>query len=73
VSDSRAVEIVGGQLDRALGVDRKTICRWGKRESAPAPEQRKRMEKLTQLNWFLENSFRAPAQEDTPVASIHRL
>ena len=34
--------------------------RWRKRESAPAPEQRKRMEKLTQLKWFLENAFRTP-------------
>jgi uncharacterized protein (DUF2384 family) len=56
----RELELTDPEIGQALGVDRKTISRWRKRESAPAPEQRKRMEKLTQLKWFLENAFRTP-------------
>jgi uncharacterized protein (DUF2384 family) len=56
----RELELTDPEIGQALGVDRKTIYRWRKRESAPAPEQRKRMEKLTQLKWFLENAFRTP-------------
>lgn len=55
-----ALELTDPEIGHTLGVDRKTISRWRKRESAPAPEQRKRMEKLTQLKWFLENAFRTP-------------
>ncbi len=58
----RELEMTDPEIGQTLGVDRKTIYRWRKRESAPAPEQRKRMEKLTQLKWFLENSFRTTAQ-----------
>ena len=43
----RELEMTDPEIGQALGVDRKTIYRWRKRESAPAPEQRKRMEKLT--------------------------
>jgi len=57
---ARELELTDPELGRALGVDRKTISRWRKRESAPAPEQRRRMEKLTQLKWFLETAFRTP-------------
>ena len=57
----RELELTDPEIGQTLGVDRKTIYRWRKRESAPAPEQRKRMEKLTQLKWFLENAFRTPA------------
>lgn len=56
----RELELSDPEIGQALGVDRKTIYRWRRRESAPAPEQRKRMEKLTQLKWFLENAFRTP-------------
>ncbi len=56
----RELELTEAELGQALGVDRKTIRRWREGESAPAPEQRKQMEKLTQLKWFLENSFRTP-------------
>jgi uncharacterized protein (DUF2384 family) len=56
----RELELTDPEIGQALGVDRKTVSRWRKRESAPAPEQRKRMEKLTQLKWFLENAFRTP-------------
>lgn len=56
----RVLELTDPELGQALGVDRKTIYRWRRRESAPAPAQRKRMEKLTQLKWLLENAFRAP-------------
>jgi hypothetical protein len=45
----RELEMTDPEIGQTLGVDRKTIYRWRKRESAPAPEQRKRMEKLTQL------------------------
>jgi uncharacterized protein (DUF2384 family) len=58
----RELEMTDPEIGQALGVDRKTIHRWRKRESAPAPEHRKRMEKLTQLKWFLENSFRTIGQ-----------
>ena len=58
----RELEMTDPEIGQTLGVDRKTIYRWRKRESAPAPEQRKRMEKLTQLKWFLENSFRTVTQ-----------
>ena len=56
----RELELTDLEIGQTLGVDRKTVHRWRKHESAPAPEQRKRMEKLTQLKWFLENAFRAP-------------
>ena len=58
----RELEMTDPEIGQTLGVDRKTIYRWRKRESAPAPEQRRRMEKLTQLKWFLENSFRTATQ-----------
>ena len=48
------------EISQALGVDRKTLHRWRTRESVPAPEQRKRVEKLSQLKWLLENAFRTP-------------
>lgn len=54
------LELTDSEIGQALDVDRKTIYRWRTRESAPAPEQRRRMEKLTQLKWFLENAFRTP-------------
>ncbi|MGH7647516.1 MAG: antitoxin Xre/MbcA/ParS toxin-binding domain-containing protein [Gemmatimonadaceae bacterium] len=57
----RELELSDPEIGHALGVDRKTIYRWRTRESAPRPEQRKRMEKLTQLKWLLENAFRTPA------------
>ncbi|MEO5818833.1 MAG: antitoxin Xre/MbcA/ParS toxin-binding domain-containing protein [Gemmatimonadaceae bacterium] len=57
----RELELTDPEIGQALGVDRKTIYRWRKLESAPAPEQRKQMEKLTQLKWFLENAFRTAA------------
>jgi len=53
----RELEMTDPEISRTLGVDRKTIYRWRKRESAPAPEQRKRLAKLTQLKWFLEKTF----------------
>ena len=57
----RELELTDPEMGQAIGVDRKTIYRWRKRESAPAPEQRKRVEKLSQLRWFIENAFRTPA------------
>jgi hypothetical protein len=56
----RELELTDPEIGQALGVDRKTIYRWRKRESAPAPEQRKQVEKLSQLKWLLENAFRTP-------------
>lgn len=55
----RELELTESEIGTALGVDRKTIYRWRSGESTPAPEQRKRVEKLTQLKWFLDNSFRS--------------
>ena len=57
---ARELELTDPEIGQTLGVDRKTIYRWRTRESAPAPEHRRRMEKLTQLKWFLENAFRTP-------------
>lgn len=54
------LELMDPEIGDALGVDRKTIYRWRKFESVPAPEQRKQMEKLTQLKWLLDNAFRSP-------------
>jgi uncharacterized protein (DUF2384 family) len=48
------------EISQALGVDRKTLHRWHTRTSVPAPEQRKRVEKLSQLKWLLGNAFRTP-------------
>lgn len=48
------------EISQALGVDRKTLHRWRTRASVPAPEQRKRVEKLSQLKWLLDNAFRTP-------------
>lgn len=56
----RELELSDPEIGQALGVDRKTISRWRKRESVPAPEHRKRMEKLSQLKWLLENAFQTP-------------
>lgn len=58
----RELELSDQEIGHALGVDRKTVYRWRKRESAPRPEQRKQMEKLTQLKWLLENAFRTAAE-----------
>ncbi|HEX6808458.1 MAG TPA: antitoxin Xre/MbcA/ParS toxin-binding domain-containing protein [Gemmatimonadaceae bacterium] len=57
----RELELTDPEIGQTLGVDRKTVHRWRKRESAPRPEQRRQMEKLTQLKWLLENAFRTPA------------
>lgn len=56
----RELELSDQELGRALRVDRKTIYRWRRRETAPAPEQRRRVEQLTQIQWFLEHAFRTP-------------
>jgi uncharacterized protein (DUF2384 family) len=55
------LELSDPEIGQALGVDRKTVYRWRQRESAPRPEQRKRMEKLLQFRWLLEHSFRTPS------------
>jgi uncharacterized protein (DUF2384 family) len=57
---TRGLELSEPEISQALGVDRKTIHRWRKRESVPGPEQRKRVEKLSQLKWLLDNAFRTP-------------
>lgn len=48
------------EISQTLGVDRKTVHRWRRRESVPGPEQRKQIEKLSQLKWLLNNAFRTP-------------
>jgi len=48
------------EISQTLGVDRKTVHRWRRRESVPGPEQRKQVEKLSQLKWLLNNAFRTP-------------
>jgi DNA-binding XRE family transcriptional regulator len=58
----RELEMTDPEIGQTLGVDRKTIDRWRKGESVPAREQRRRLEELTQLKWFLENSFRTAGQ-----------
>lgn len=58
---TRSLEFSEPELSQTLGVDRKTLHRWRKRQSVPGPEQRKRVEKLSQLKWLIENAFRSPA------------
>ncbi len=48
------------EISQTLGVDRKSVHRWRRRESVPGPEQRKQVEKLSQLKWLLNNAFRTP-------------
>jgi uncharacterized protein (DUF2384 family) len=53
-----ALELSDPEIGQALGVDRKTVYRWRRHESVPAPEQRRRMEQLNHLRWLLANAFR---------------
>ena len=41
------------------GVDRKTVQRWKKGQSAPRPEHRRYLEYLNQLRHLLDGSFRS--------------
>jgi hypothetical protein len=54
------LEFSDREISQTLGVDRKTVHRWRNRESVPGPEQRKQVEKLSQLKWLLDNAFRTP-------------
>ena len=55
-----ALELTDTELGAALGVDRKTVRRWRDRRSAPSATHRRRMEKLNQLRYLVETSFRTP-------------
>jgi len=46
----RELEMTDPEIGQTLGVDRKTIYRWRKRESAPTQEQRTRMESSRSSN-----------------------
>jgi putative toxin-antitoxin system antitoxin component (TIGR02293 family) len=61
----RELELNYSEIGRALGADRRTVNRWRKRQSAPSPEHRERMEKLRMLKYLLEAVFEneADAQE----------
>jgi uncharacterized protein (DUF2384 family) len=53
------LELTIEETARALGVNRKTIVRWVKRESAPSSEHRQQLEQLNQIRYLIENSFRS--------------
>jgi uncharacterized protein (DUF2384 family) len=54
----RDLEMTDSEIGDTLGVDQGTVRRWRNREGAPTREQRKRLRKLMQLKWLVENSFR---------------
>ena len=56
-----ALELTDAEIGQALGVDRKTVQRWRDRESVPSVTHRRQMEKLQQLRFLLETSFRSAA------------
>lgn len=45
------------EIGRAIGADRRTVNRWRKRQSAPSPEHREKMEKLRMLKYLLDAVF----------------
>ena|ERR1019366_93713 len=53
------LELTIEETARVLGVDRKTIMRWLKGQSAPSSEHRKQLEQLNQIRYLMDNSFRS--------------
>ena len=53
------LELTTAEIAAAVGgVARKTVQRWRRASSAPRPEHRKYLERLNQLRFLLETSFR---------------
>lgn len=48
------------EVARAVGVDRKTVSRWLKGESEPSSESREHLERLNEVRFLVESSFRTP-------------
>jgi transcriptional regulator with XRE-family HTH domain len=68
------LELTLEEVAQALGANRKTIARWRGGQSAPSPEHRRLLERLNQLRYLLETSFRSPEAAQrwmhTPAAGL---
>ena len=53
-----ALELTDIELGMVLGADRKTVQRWRDRRSTPSVTHRRQIEKLNQLRYLWETSFR---------------
>ena len=53
------LELSAEEIARTVGANRKTVARWRDGASAPSTEHRKHLERLNQLRYFLETSFRS--------------
>ncbi|HET7585105.1 MAG TPA: antitoxin Xre/MbcA/ParS toxin-binding domain-containing protein [Gemmatimonadaceae bacterium] len=54
------LELTSEEIATVVGADRKTIARWRDGRSAPSAEHRRHLERLNQLRFLLESSFRSP-------------
>jgi len=54
------LELTAQEVAQAIGANRKTVARWREGQSAPSPEHRRHLERLNQLRYLLETSFRSP-------------
>jgi uncharacterized protein (DUF2384 family) len=68
------LELTAGEIGRALGATRRTVQRWRERASVPSATHRQRLERLNQLRFLLETSFRDPGAAGqwmhTPVPAL---
>ena len=53
------LELSREEIGQVVGANRKTIQRWVEGESTPSPEHRRFLERLNQLRFLLEHSFRS--------------
>lgn len=52
------LELTLEEVSRALGVNRRTVERWRQGSSEPSPVHRRNLERVNQLRYLLETSFR---------------
>ena len=68
------LELTTGEIGSALGANARTIKRWQECLSVPSSTHRRQLERLNQLKYLLETSFRSPeaAQQWThrPLPSL---
>ena len=53
------LDLTNEEVARAVGVDRKTVARWLKGQSEPSPENREHLERLNEIRFLMESSFRS--------------
>lgn len=53
------LELTREEIGQVVGANRKTIQRWVEGDSVPSPEHRRYLERLNQLRYLLETSFRS--------------